>query len=59
MTNPRKDNSRGGGIFLALSLLLGAGIGIYMGQPSLGILGGLTLGLLIALGQWLIQRGRD
>ena len=37
---------KGGGILLALSLLIGAGIGVYFGEGSLGIVIGLGVGLL-------------
>ena len=38
-----------GGIFIAIGLLLGAGIGIYLGQPSAGVLIGAGVGILLAI----------
>jgi energy-converting hydrogenase Eha subunit B len=46
------------GFLLALLVLAGAGLGAAFGQPSAGTLGGLALGLLLALLFWLRQRGR-
>lgn len=37
---------KGGGIILALSLLIGAGIGVHYGEGSLGIVAGLGVGLI-------------
>lgn len=50
--------SGGGGIFVAFALLAGAGVGIYLGQPSLGLLGGLVAGLAIATVHWMLTRSR-
>lgn len=44
------------GVLLALGLLLGVGVGIYLGQPSAGAVIGLGLGALIALGLRLAGR---
>lgn len=38
----------GGGILLAICLLLGGIIGIRLGQGSLGVLAGLVIGLMLA-----------
>ena len=49
MTEPiRTRPPRGGGVLIALSILVGAIIGIATRQPSLGLVGGLTVGLLLA-----------
>ena len=40
---------KGGGIIIALCLLLGAGIGVSVGEPSLGFVIGLGVGALIAV----------
>ena len=39
---------KGGGIIIAVCLLVGAGIGVYVGEPSLGFLIGLGVGAVIA-----------
>lgn len=42
-----------GGAPLAISIVLGAVIGLVVGQPSIGILAGTTVGIAIALAVWL------
>lgn len=57
MADPR--SSRGpvaGGAILALAILLGVVIGVAVGQPSLGLIGGIVAGSAIALLIW--QRDR-
>lgn len=49
---------RGGGIFLALFALLGVIGGGLLGEPTLGLLGGLGLGAVTALLLWLSDRRR-
>lgn len=39
---------KGGGIIIALCLLIGAGIGVSVGEPSLGFIIGLGVGAVIA-----------
>ncbi|MCA3255600.1 MAG: hypothetical protein INF91_08295 [Alphaproteobacteria bacterium] len=39
----------GGGILIAIGLIVGAGIGIAYRQPSLGVVGGLVAGSIAAL----------
>lgn len=38
----------GGGVFIAIGLLAGAAIGVVVGQPSLGLVGGLVAGIAVA-----------
>ena len=40
---------RGGGIFIALGLVLGAVGGVLAGQPSIGLFTGLGLGVLATI----------
>ena len=48
-----------GGILLALALMIGAGVGIYYGQGSLGIIGCLVVGLIaVGLFAWRDARRR-
>lgn len=58
MTEPKKTSPRSGGAFLALALLAGAGIGVALGQPTMGLIGGFAVGLLIALLVWLTDAKR-
>lgn len=45
-----------GGVFIALGGILGAVLGGFLGQPSIGLLVGLGLGVAIAFAIWLIER---
>ncbi len=48
---------KGGGIILAISLLVGAVVGVRLGEGSLGIVIGLGVGLLaVVLLGWLDSR---
>lgn len=47
----------GGGAPLAGLILLGTIVGIATGQPSIGILAGLALGVIVAVAIWLKGRG--
>lgn len=47
---------RGGGILIALGLILGAGIGAAFGQPSQGLIIGLGVGVVLAIALWLADR---
>lgn len=53
------SNSRGGGIFLILAIMLGAGWGIMIGNPMLGVLRGTGIGIVLAIAIWLIDRRRS
>jgi zinc transporter ZupT len=57
-TNNSKKPIMAGGVFIALGLLLGAGFGIYVGQPSFGMVLGLVMGVSAALLVWLYDRAR-
>lgn len=39
----------GGGILVALGLLLGVAVGVYRGEATIGLLGGLAVGALAAV----------
>jgi hypothetical protein len=53
---PAPRPASGGGFLLAAALILGTFVGLVLGQPSLGFLAGLAIGVLIAVAIWL--RGR-
>lgn len=57
MTQKRKSAGTGGGIFIAIFMLIGTAIGIYAGQPSIGLLGGVGAGIVAAGLYWLLRRG--
>lgn len=48
-----------GGALLALSLVVGSVIGVMRGQPSIGFVGGLGVGLLAIVAVALIDRARN
>jgi hypothetical protein len=53
-----KQNALGGGIFIAIGMLGGAIIGVFMGEPSIGMVAGLATGIAIAGLIWIIDRKR-
>lgn len=48
-----------GGAILALSLFAGVAAGVAMGQPSLGFLAGLGVGIAVCVTIWLRDRRSD
>ncbi|MDO7834966.1 hypothetical protein Q4610_07880 [Sphingobium sp. HBC34] len=57
MTNGKK-NPTGAGAIIALLILVGTIGGGLLGQPSIGLLAGAALGILIAILLWLRERGQ-
>lgn len=57
--NSENRNSRAGGIFIVIGLLLGITGGIIWGQISLGLVIGFALGVAAAVGLWLVDRRHD
>jgi uncharacterized membrane protein (UPF0136 family) len=51
-------NPMSGGFLLALSLIIGVLVGVWRGEPSVGFVGGLAVGLALLLVVWLIDRRR-
>ncbi len=47
-----------GGVFIAIGMLAGAGFGVYIGQPSAGMMLGLIMGISAAVLVWLFDRAR-
>ena len=59
MTQSEKTKSSlGGGIFIALGMVIGAIIGVYVGQPSAGMVIGFLTGAVIAVAVWAIDSKR-
>ena len=56
MARPPNRFPRAGGALLAGSILFGALTGAVAGQPSIGFLSGLALGLVLLGGVWLLDR---
>lgn len=53
------NSTRAGGALLALSIVAGAVIGVFAHQPSIGVLAGAGIGLLLLGLVWLMDRGRS
>lgn len=48
-----------GGALLAFSLIVGTVLGVLRGQPSLGFVAGLAIGLVLLVAVALIERARS
>lgn len=49
-------NPRAGGAILAFVILAGAVIGGLTGEPSLGVVAGIGVGVIAAIAIWLLDR---
>jgi hypothetical protein len=59
MANPSSARATmSGGFLLAISIVLGVGIGAWKGQATIGFLIGLGVGLALLLAVWVIDRSR-
>lgn len=58
MADTPSRQPRSAGAFLALAIVAGAVIGTFAGEPSLGFLIGLGVGVVLTLALWLIDRRR-
>ncbi len=56
--NRSRRNPAAGGLLILVGFLGGAVIGIARGEPSLGVLAGVGVGMLLALALWLFDRTR-
>lgn len=55
--NPPRP-ARSGGFLLALAIFAGVAAGLWLGQPSIGFLAGLGIGLLLLGIVWWVDRER-
>lgn len=53
-----RPRPQAGGFLLAMSILIGAAIGVVKGQATIGLLIGTGVGVLIAIALWLKDRAR-
>ena len=58
IAHPQTGFPRAGGFLLALSILIGPILGSIFGEPSIGFLAGLGVGLIALLAVWLLDRRR-
>ena len=54
-----KRDSQAGGFWLILAIIIGTALGIWQGQPSIGVLAGTAVGVLLAVGVYLKDRARS
>lgn len=54
----QRRSTAAGGIFLFIGPVIGAIYGVEVGQPIIWMLAGFGIGVLIALGVWLVDRRR-
>lgn len=59
MTDQPTRTPLAGGALLAFALVAGTVIGVTRGQPSLGFVGGLGVGLMLLIAVALIDRARN
>ncbi len=52
------SGARAAGSILAIAIIAGAVAGSIAGQPSIGVIGGTAIGLLLLLVHWLSERRR-
>jgi hypothetical protein len=52
----RDGLKKGGGFILALSILAGAVAGVILRQPSIGLVVGLGVGVVLAVLVWVLDR---
>lgn len=55
MTNTPRTPAAGG-FLIAVGAVVGAGLGLFLDQPTLGFLVGVSVGVVIAVGIWLVGR---
>ena len=53
---PRRSRGMAGGSLLAFSLIGGVVVGTIYGQPTIGFLAGLGIGLLLVALVWMLDR---
>ena len=58
MAAPQHKPARAGGILLAFSIVTGALVGALLGQPSIGMVAGLGVGIVLAGTLWLLDQRR-
>lgn len=58
MAAPQHKPARAGGILLAFSIVTGALVGALLGQPSIGMVAGLGVGVVLAGTLWLLDQRR-
>jgi hypothetical protein len=55
----RNNGPQAGGFIIAVGVLAGTVVGGLEGQPSIGLLAGLGIGVVAAVAVWLVDRRRS
>ena len=55
-TRPPRKTPLAGGILIAFGALGGAGYGFYRGQPTIGLLVGIGIAIVLSVVLWLVSR---
>lgn len=56
MTSPSSKNPAAGGALIAAGAVIGPVVGLFLGQPSIGLLVGVGIGGALAVLIWLCSR---
>ena len=56
MDEEKRAGQFGGGVFLAIGPFIGLAAGAALGQPSIGLLGGIAAGIILAVIIWIATR---
>lgn len=59
MAKPSSRAPLAGGFLLSMSLIAGALVGVVVGEPSMGLVGGFIVGLALLVAVWAIDRRRS
>jgi hypothetical protein len=57
--NRHPSNGMAGGFFIFVGLIIGSILGIIYDQPSMGMVGGMAVGAIIAIAIWLLDRRKS
>lgn len=53
-----RPGPQAGGFIIAVTIMAGTIIGGLMGQPTIGLLAGTAIGVIVAIALWLVDRRR-
>ena len=59
MSGRMPSTAKAGGCFLTICILVGFPLGLAIGNPMRGILIGVSVGIVLAVATWLIDRARS
>jgi hypothetical protein len=56
MIEEQRKDQLGGGVFLTIGPIAGLAIGGAIGQPSIGLVSGIAIGVVLAFAVWWLAR---